>query len=97
MVVITSLVSFILSDQMSDGSQASKVSVFVQNWQSVTRVGKELPTRLKRHYEIICLFLVLYDANKGLECKEENFDEADEGEAHTESEHPTDVCNEGRG
>ena len=96
MVVITSLVSFILSDQMSDGSQASKVSVFVQNWQSVTRVGKKLPRRLKSH-EIFCSFLVPYDANKGLECKEENFDEADEGEAHTESKHPPDVCNEGRG
>ena len=42
----------------------------------------------------LCSFLFLYHANKRLERKEENFDEADEGETHAESEHSPNVCNE---
>ena len=46
---------------------------------------------------IFCSFLVLYLADQHLRCKVEDLDKTDKRESHAESEHSSDVGDEGYG
>ena len=65
---------------------------------SKSKSRKYVETTKKRRNNLqFCSFLVLYHANEGLEPEEENFNEADKGEAHAESKRPPNVSNESCG